>query len=454
MKANLILRNVPVQDVVVSGGGLVGSTMMASLQLLRQRLGEQSQQKSIALKHLTMLDAGQRPSYDAQNPLHQLRTCSISPVSSKILENAGSWDRLTTKHAFYRMSIRHEHANSPVKGKTSSPLLDFVDLNTPVGFICFNTEMHASMVSVVEEKATADDQILFNTKLSDLKLASKDDIDGDLGSANVGTEQTHFKLMLGCEGRASNLRDLLGSPVLQHDYSQTAFVCTVRLQKPNDGNVSSFQNFFSDGKIIAMLPCSEETSNIVFSTTAAHAAELLQMSHEELLAELNRRLYDFAPDDIPKIIEVPHSGDKRVQGSFPLRLTVATKPYGPRAICIGDAAHGIHPFAGQGLNLGIYDVCALVDVLESAVMNGSDIGNSLLVGEQFSSEMLAHTFPIIAGMEGIKLLCHNTPGLATFGMNVLHNLPFISSIVKDAMLYAGSGATFAQRHPKCFLLQN
>lgn len=472
MNRSSIRLNAQTKDVLVSGGGLVGSAMVAALQQLRRKLAARESGLALGLANLMMVDAGKKPVYDPANVMHQLRTCSITPVSSKILENLQCWNSLTTKHAFYRMSVRHESTNSPFlpsgggASKTESgSLLEFVDLNTPVGFVCFNTEMHASMVSAVEKEAGAvadtcanlpvEDTLLFEKQCENIKLPNFDEMDGQLGTTTIsGGEEVQFRLMLGCEGRGSQLREIIQSPSVQHDYSQTAFVCTVRLGKLYDGNVSSFQNFFNDGKIIAMLPTSDETSNIIFSTTPQHAKELLQLSQENLVQELNNRLHAFAPSDIPKILEVPEAGEgKRAQGCFPLRLTVATRPYSARAICLGDAAHGIHPFAGQGLNLGIYDLCALTEVLEEALTSGQDVGSCIAVGQKFAGEMLAHTLPIISGMECIKFLCHNMPSLATFGMKLINTLPVLSPAVKNALLFAGSGAPFANRHPKSFLLK-
>lgn len=457
-RSRAFLQLTDVHDVVVSGGGLCGSAMMSALQQLRKRLGNEN---ASPLQRLLMVDAGPRPVYDSTNPTHQLRTVSITPVSSKILEKLGLWEKLTSKHAYYRLSIRHECANSPyvfTQSKTkSSPLLDLVDLNTPVGFLCFNNEMNASMVTVIEEEiknsGNADD-ILFDSKITELTLPSLDQMDGNLGCAAVGEKEMNFRLLLGCEGKESILKSKIETPSIQHDYSQTAFVCTVKLAKPCDGNVSAFQNFFNDGKIIAMLPLSEESANIVFSTTPRHAKELNESSTEELIKELNQRLHDFAPSDIPKILEVPIHNGKRVQGSFPLRLIIATKPYAPRIVCLGDAAHAIHPFAGQGLNLGIYDIAALAEIIEGAVTTGHDIGNVIQVGQRFAGEMLSHTLPVIGGMEAIKTMCACAPSLSARGMKILNKIPLLSSTLKDAILYAGSGGTFASRHKKCFLLQN
>ncbi|AYU76160.1 FAD binding domain containing protein, putative [Leishmania donovani] len=475
-------------EVIVSGGGLVGAAMMASLQQLRSHLHRSSAAPPLAshLARLMLVDSGKRPVYNAANMMHTLRTVSITPVSSKIIDNLGAWDQLTTKHPYYRIAVRHEQANSPslgAGGRSSSffmtsvlgnrtscePLLEFTDLRKPVGFICFNAELNSCMMDVVEarQRALVDtpgahDTLCFGTHLEGVQIPSQGTLEGSWGSARLVSGETStdvaFGLLLGCEGRGSSLRDVLSTPSLQQDYAQTAFVCSVRLEKADDGNVCSFQNFFRDGKIIALLPTSEDTANIVFSTTQQHAKELLASTPEDLVAELNRRLWSFAPNDIPRIRDVPQTTTPdgkvcRAQGSFPLKLNLATMPYAPRAILLGDAAHSIHPLAGQGLNLGIYDLCALTSVLEQAIRSGQDIGSSVAVGQVFAGHMLSHTAPIITGMEIIKKLTHWTPGLASVGMRALNSVPFVSTLAKDAILQVSSGALFAAQHKCCFLLQ-
>lgn len=486
---------VQASEVIVSGGGLVGAATMAALQQLRHRLhsgaglsagGVAASQLSSQLARLMLVDSSKRPTYDAANMMHTLRTVSITPVSSKIIDNIGAWDRLTTKHPYYRIAVRHEQANSPTLGAggrstsffmtsvlgsntSAEPLLEFTDLRKPVGFVCFNTELNSCMMDVVEAQQqaltaadAAHDALCFGAHLEGVHIPSGGTVDGPWGTARLVTgdaaTDVSFGLLLGCEGRGSPLRDVLATPSLQQDYAQTAFVCNVRLEKVDDGNVCSFQNFFRDGKIIALLPTSEDTANIVFSTTPQHAKELQAATQQDLVVELNRRLNAFAPNDIPKILEVPETTlpdgtVRRAQGSFPLKLNVATTPYAPRAILLGDAAHGIHPFAGQGLNLGVYDVCALAAVLESAIRSGQDIGSSVAVGQVFAGHMLSHTAPMITGMEAIKKLTYGIPGLASVGMKALNSLPIVSTFAKDAILQVSSGAVFAAQHKDSFLLQ-
>ncbi|CBH12787.1 Monooxygenase, putative [Trypanosoma brucei gambiense DAL972] len=493
-------------NVVISGGGIVGAAAMAALQKLRARFlaGSVGAEGSVShnvhsrcLSRLLLADPMARPHYDAANIMHNLRTVSLTPVSSKLLDNLGSWKRLQTKHAYYRIALRHERTNGPVAPDQSSqeksrnffvngplgngtstaePLLEFTNLDSPLGFICYNSDINTTLLDVVEEQMKQYQQPLgsdgcgvqeqptdcieFGSSLGSYSLPHRNIVDGPAGRAilrkSVGDQPVEFSLLLGCEGRGGHLRESLGSALVQHDYAQTAFVCTAQLKRPADGNVCCFQNFFTNGDIIALLPTSEDTSNIVFSTTAEHARELAAAKQSELVEELNRRLHAFAPRDIPLIISVPEVelGGKtvRAQGMFPVRLSVALQPFGPRCLLLGDAAHGIHPFAGQGLNLGLYDVCALVEVLEQAVRSGQDIGSVIAVGQPFAAAMMSHTGIMITAMESVFGLLATMPGLSCTGMSVLQKLPLVSSLGKQSIIHVASGGFFASHHRESFLL--
>ncbi|RNF06543.1 putative Monooxygenase [Trypanosoma rangeli] len=480
-------------NVVVSGGGIVGAASMASLQLLRSRflsdnIGEDSTAAhsvhASRLSHLLLADPVPWPQYDAQNVMHTLRTVSLTPVSSKLLDNLDCWRRLRTKHPYYRIALRHEQTNSPTfpqqkrsmsyfmscllggSAVTAEPLLEFTDLNRPLGFIAYNTEVNAELINVIKDHQVlhktdaASDRLVFGSSVASLILPSQNLVDGELGTAllrsSSGEEHVKFTLLLGCDGRGSFLRDALATSAVQHDYAQTAYVCTVRLERLDDGNACCFQNFFSDGDIIAMLPTSEDTANIIFSTTPAHARELMAASQADLVSELNKRLHAFAPRDIPCILEVPEGNvngkQVRGQGTFPLRLNFVLRPYSPRCLLLGDAAHGIHPFAGQGLNLGLYDVCVLVELLEKAIRSGQDIGSVCAVGQPFASEMMLHTSSMITAMEGIYAVLNSVPSLSCAGMKALQELPLVSLFGKQCITHFSSGGLFASRHSDCFLL--
>lgn len=495
------------------------------------------------LSRLMLVDAAARVgARDAAAADSFLRTVNVTPVSSRILDNLGVWSRLRVKHAVYRMAIRHEddvrRASEDATTSTgrrrsfflghvlgharpsSSALLEFTQMQSPLGFICGNEDVHRALLDVVDAEAVSSrqgryghDVLLFGSALARAHVEQAAEAGGSevpWGYAELvspcpdtrpavahsprETQQSHtsnphdgikcsrrssndddtkavhresmdaevhstvrFGLLLSCEGRDSAVRRTLESPVLQHDYGQTAFVCTAHVAKVDDGNVCAFQNFFRDGTIVGMLPLSADAVNIIYSTSPSQARELLECGETELVDRLNRRLHAYAPSDIPRITRLsPASSRSPMRGSFPLSLHVATRVCGPRVMLLGDAAHAIHPFAGQGFNLGLYDVCALTSILERAMQSGQAMGGagaSLLSGAEFAGSMLRHTAPMIAGMEAIKQVLSSMPRLGVCGMRVLNSTPLLSDVCKSRIMHFASGASFAARHADSFLLR-
>ena len=173
-------------------------------------------------------------------------------------------------------------------------------------------------------------------------------------------------LIVSAEGRGSRLRKEAGIEHIGWDYGQSAIVATVQMQRPH--NQKAYEYFLPSGPF-AILPLTHNRACIVWSESHAKAKALLAMGDDLFHAHLMRRFGEFA-------------GEVRVVGKrfiYPLSLGLATSMIGPRLALLGDAAHGIHPIAGQGLNLGLKDVAALAQVLIEAARLGEDIGSSLVL---------------------------------------------------------------------------
>ena len=368
------------------------------------------------------------------------------------------------------MAIRHEQANSPHKSaeetssfmssllgsaKSTAPLLEFSDLDAPLGHIVYNDDVQSQLLAGIEQNLRVDDEsITFGTSLdgSGTILPSKRIVAGPLltGLLQPTGEPVSTSLLVACEGAHTQFRSLVGSPVMKHEYNQHAFVCSVETEGLEDGNPCCFQNFFLDGSIIGYLPTGPKTANIVFSTSPLLASSLNSSSTStaDIVKALNERLSDFAPRDIPKIVSVIGDGEKRATGTFPLMLSVATQPSAPRCVLIGDSAHGVHPMAGQGLNLGLYDVCVLADLVLKAHAGGSDVGSMTDVGAPLAGAMLAHSAPVIAAMEAIKAAATWAPTVACLGMKLIHSAPFATREIAKA----AGGELFMYMHKDSFLL--
>ena len=169
------------------------------------------------------------------------------------------------------------------------------------------------------------------------------------------------RMIVGADGRASGTAQRAGIARTGWGYGQTAVVCAVEHEKPHGGVAHQF--FMPNGPL-AILPLTEKRSSIVWSETDTRAAMLAQLPDDAFLDELRPAFGSF-------LGQIGLAGQRF---TYPLNLTLADSMIGDRLALIGDAAHGVHPIAGQGLNAGLRDVAALADVLMDARRTGQDVG--------------------------------------------------------------------------------
>ena len=173
--------------------------------------------------------------------------------------------------------------------------------------------------------------------------------------------EVHAPLVVGCDGARSVVRKAAGLRFEGHDYDATAISTTVKLTQPHHG--AARQVFLPNGPM-AVLPLKDDRANLIWTEKAAVAEALLALDDRGFELELAKKAGDFLPG--AKLAGARHS--------FPIGLYVAERFDAHRVALAGDAAHVIHPLGGQGLNLGLKDVAALVDVIVAAGKAGLDIG--------------------------------------------------------------------------------
>ncbi len=169
------------------------------------------------------------------------------------------------------------------------------------------------------------------------------------------------RLLVGADGRQSGTAARAGIRRTGWSYGQTALVAAIRHQRPHHGIAHQF--FMPEGPL-AILPLTGERSSIVWTQPEAAADRIAALDEAGYLAALRPRFGDF-------LGEIELAG---ARWSYPLGLSLANAFVAPRVALVGDAAHGIHPIAGQGLNLGFRDVGALAEVLAEARRRGEDVG--------------------------------------------------------------------------------
>jgi 2-octaprenyl-6-methoxyphenol hydroxylase len=203
-------------------------------------------------------------------------------------------------------------------------------------------------------------------------------------------------LAIAADGRGSSMRKAAGIGAIGWPYSQSGVVATVALERPHQGVAHEY--FLPSGPF-AILPLTENRASLVWTESKSAAAALMAASPEAFQAHLDRRFGSF----LGKVQPLPG------RFSYPLGLELAERMAGPRLALVGDAAHAVHPIAGQGLNLGLKDVAALAQVLVEARRLGEDIGSGLVL-ERYAAWRRFDNVMLAAATDGfVRLFSNDNP---------------------------------------------
>lgn len=220
-------------------------------------------------------------------------------------------------------------------------------------------------------------------------------------------------LLVGADGRTSDTAARAGIKRMEWGYGQTALVCAIQHEKPHNGIAHQF--FMPPGPL-AILPLTENRSSIVWSETETDAARIHAMSDADYLDHLRPRFGSF-------LGQISLAG---ARFQYPLSLSLAKSLTADRIALVGDAAHGVHPIAGQGLNAGLRDVAALTEVLTEAKRRGEDIGAATVLG-QYQQWRRFDTAALALATDGFNRLFSNDNPLLRLardvGMGAIQAIP-------------------------------
>lgn len=294
---------------------------------------------------VTIVDKGRPPDFDVAQDV-ALRVSAISLGSASILERLGVWAAIRARRASAYDSMRVWDARAHFDGPDTLAF-DAADFAVPeLGFIVENSLVRKTLLDHVRSLGIALD---FETTIAHLK-SSDDRYQLKLDDGRV----LEPDLLIGADGAGSFVRKSAGIPARAWQYPQSAFVTHVRPERPHQR--TAWQRFLRDGPI-ALLPLDDGRSSIVWSTTPERVDGCMAATDKEL----GERLTD-ASDGVLGALTV-----QGPRGSFPLRAQHAVRYIEPGLALIGDAAHSVHPLAGQGANLGLADAEALAEAIIAGI---------------------------------------------------------------------------------------
>lgn len=316
-------------DIVIVGGGMTGATLACSLA---------ASDHSVALLEANPFGALDQPSYDN-------RSVALAFGSRRILEGLGLWSAIAPAAT----SIKAIHVSE--RGRFGATRLDHRQEGVEaLGYVVPNRDIGRAVYARLDAEHNID--VLVPSRFQDLVIdASHATITmTQKEGADAVPRQVRCRLLIAADGAGSEVRRRLGIGVTRTDYAQTAIIANVT---PSRHHAHTAFERFTDTGPLALLPMTEGRCSMVWTLNSEGAENAMRLGDSEFLENLQAR-FGYRLGHFTKI------GARR---AYPLSMSNARELVKPRAVVIGNAAHALHPVAGQGFNLALRDVAQLAELL-------------------------------------------------------------------------------------------
>ena len=390
-------------DILVGGGGYVGLSVAVSIKKAAPHLG------------VMVVDAAPENAWQKD-----ARASAIAAAASRMLAALGLWEKMLPEaQPIIRMEITDSRTSDPVR-----PVFLTFDGEAGPGEPFAHMVPNPALIGPLLDAARG-----FGVELRSGTTIEGFATDSRCATAKLSSGETvEARLLVACDGAKSKLRDIAGIKTVHWDYGQSGIVTTVEHERPHNGVAE--EHFLPAGPF-AVLPLPGNRSSLVWTERTADADRLVVADDLVFEEELERRFGH-------KLGHIRPVGPRR---AFPLGLTLARSFVANRFALAGDAAHGIHPISGQGLNLGFKDVAALAETIVDADRLGLDIG-AMNVLERYERWRRFDTFRMGVTTDVLNRLFSNdvTPVrvMRDFGLGLVDRMPGLKSFfIKQASIAGG-----------------
>ena len=382
------------QDVIIAGGGIAGLTLSALLA-----------QSGLSVLLLEAHPRPPAPAFGTDIDQWDRRVSALTPASVGLLRRVGAWAHIDPQRLAPYQSMHVWDAEG-----TGTIEFDAADVGV------------SDLGHIVENRITVDALLAVVERSSRVRIEWGDGVERLVRDRDCMTVTTQAEaewsapLLVAADGARSRLRDMAGLKTRSWSYHQGAIVATVALSEPHQG--TCFQAFLASGPL-ALLPLADPClCSIVWSVDDPEWEQLMSLDSDEFVRALNSALAGNAPN-------VRAMGPRAV---FPLNQSHAIDYVTDRLALVADAAHSIHPLAGQGINLGLADVGVLASIISTAYHDDLDWGKATLL-RRYQRRRKTDNLAMMAAMEAFKRGFGNRHPLAlaarNIGLNWVNQTPLL-----------------------------
>ncbi|KAJ1381746.1 Ubiquinone biosynthesis monooxygenase COQ6 [Sesbania bispinosa] len=417
-----ISKNIPEYDIAIVGGGMVGMSLACFLASMPM-----TKQLSVAI-----IDSnpalGSSLCIKKEDPPDP-RVSTVTPATISFLQDAGAWKYVEqNRHAYFNKMQVWDYTG------LGYARYDARDVNKDfLGCVAENRVLHSALLSCIKDSDFK--KTIYPLRLTSMALnANSMSTVENMTSKEPSSAQGHSaklqlsdgssiyaKLVVGADGGKSRVRELMGFKTTGWNYSQNAIICTVEHASEN---YCAWQRFLPTGPI-ALLPMGDKFSNIVWTMSPTESNNRKSITEEDFLKDVNSALdYGYQPHPTSSLLgsrsmfswfkmdktlstneffEIPPKAIRLASERmvFPLSLRHANSYASKRVVLIGDAAHTVHPLAGQGVNLGFGDAFSLSRIIAEGIALGTDIGEINLL-KKYEAERKPANIMMMAILEGFQ----------------------------------------------------